>query len=378
MKRFLVKTIAFITPVLILILIAVSFLYTSGENYKSIDNIIANEENYLIGYAYNQGNYLYLKCKEIETQNSFSVIALGSSRVLQFRSEMFIKPFYNAGSTVSRISGFIPFIEANLVNKKPEVVLIGLDQWMFNENRVVLSDNDETNEIWQKPKFKKVPTLKTLSRVYPDLLKGKYGFEILTQDKISNGIKKIGLSAIVINEGVRKDGSFFYGEQINKLLNNDSTAEDFNYSDTFSRIKNGNKRFEYGNQVSNKSIKELNDLLVYCKNNDIYVVAFLPPFADKVNMKLNESGKYAYMDSIYSKSNELIKEQGFELWDMSSLNKYHSNDSETIDGFHGSEVSYLKILIYMIENGSILKNYTDYNSIINDLKNRENNYKVYN
>ncbi|WP_445721756.1 hypothetical protein [Flavobacterium sp.] len=376
MKKFLAKIITFSIPIVIIFLIPASFLVISGENYKTIDDIIVNEENYLIGYAYNEENYRYLKYKELETQNSLSVIALGSSRILQFRSKMFTKSFYNAGYTISSISDFIPFIKTNLKNKKPKVLLISLDQWMFNENWDDLSNYDLTNKVWLS-NFRKNATVTTFRNVSSDLLKGKYGFEILTQHKKSNETKIIGLNALVNNKGFRKDGSMHYGNHINKLLNNDSTAKDFNYLNTYSRIDKGNKRFEYGNQVNDKAIKALNDLLTYCKTNGIYVVAILPPFADKINIRLKQNGKYTYMDSIFYKSNKLFKEQGFELWDMSNLNKYGSNDSETIDGFHGSEVSYLKMLVYMIENGSILKNYTNLNNLRNDLDNKKNNYQVY-
>lgn len=376
MKKFLAKAIAFSTPLLIIFLIPVLFLLISGENYKNIDDVIVTNEDYLIGYAYNEVNYSYLKFKELETHNSLSVIALGSSRILQFRGKMFTTSFYNAGKTISSISDFIPFIEANIKNKKAEVLLIALDQWMFNEKWDDLSDYALTNKF-RKPNFRKNASFTTMRRVYSDLLRGKYGFDILFQHEKSNGIKKIGLNAIVNNKGFRKDGSVYYGSQINKLLNNDSTASDYNYYDTYSRIDNGNKRFEYGLKENDKAIKALNDLLIYCNSNDIYVVAILPPFANKVNIRLTQNGKYAYMDSIYFKSNELFKEQGFELWDMSDLSIFGSNDSETIDGFHGGEVSYLKMLIFMIENGSILRNYTNLNNLRNDLDYRKNNYIVY-
>ena len=98
--------------------------------------------------------------------------------------------------------------------------------------------------------------------------------------------------------------------------------------------------------------------------------------AEKVST-LKQKEKYTYMDSIFIKSNKLFTQQGFELWDMSNLNKYGSNDSETLDGFHGSETSYLKMLIYMVENGSELKKYTNINNLRHDLDNRKNGYEVY-
>ncbi len=62
---------------------------------------------------------------------------------------------------------------------------------------------------------------------------------------------------------------------------------------------------------------------------------------------------------------------------MSDLTKYNSNDGETIDGFHGSQGAYLKMLIYMLDNGSKLNHYTDIEKPKNDLNNRQSNYAIY-
>jgi len=376
MKILFAKLIVFSIPLLILFLIPALFLRMTGENYICIDDYIINDNRYLIGYAYNEANYIYLKSKELESQKSLSIVALGSSRILQFRDRMFRKPFYNAGYTISSISDFIPFIETNLKSTHPQVLLIALDQWMFNERWDALSDYGSASKDL-KQVFVKNASKATFLSVWSDLLKGKYGFEILEQIGNSRGIKKIGLNAIVNSTGFRNDGSFYYGVQINKLLNCDSTANDYNFLDTYSRIKNGNRRFEYGNHISGPALVALNDLLMYCNSNNIYVVAIIPPFAEAVNFRLRESGKYAYMDSIFFKASELFEDNGFELWDMTNLNTYGSSDHEAIDGFHGSEVTYLKMLIYMVENGSILKDFTKLQNLKSDLNNKQSSYIIY-
>ena len=375
MKKFISKIIIFSTPLIVVFLIPVVFLFMSGENYKSIDDIVKSKNDYLIGYAYNESNYKYLKQIELEYRQPQHIIALGSSRVLQFRDNMFTKSFYNAGYTISSISDFIPFIKSNLDNKKPELLLITLDQWMFNENWDDLEDYNRSKNQWNSS-FTISASPATIFNVWSDLFSGKYDFEILSANGHNNKVK-VGLNAIVNNKGFRKDGSIYYGSQIQKLLSNDSTANDFEYSDTYKRIKHGNRRFQYGDKVNDKALKALGDLLLFCNSMDIYVVAMLPPFANGVNKKMEESGNYAYLDSIYNKTNEIFRTHGFELWDMSNLTKFNSNDSETLDGFHGSEVAYLKMLVYMIESGSKLKEVTDINKLKNDLRIKQNNFSVY-
>ncbi|MBN7799475.1 hypothetical protein J0A67_01315 [Algoriphagus aestuariicola] len=374
MKRFITKTTAFCASLLPVFLIPWLFLYISGESFRNLDDII-NRQNYLIGYAYSEENYRYLKQKELSSRNTPTVIALGSSRVLQFRDKMFTSSFYNAGFTISSISDFIPFIETNFKSKKPDVLLIGLDQWMFNENWDNLENYDKTERQW-RAEYTKNASMQTLSNVWTDLLKRKYGIETILSNYKSNK-SKFGLNAIVKNRGFRKDGSMFYGDQITKLIEKDSLADDFGYRGTYSRIEDGDRFFEYGKKVNEKSLKALNDLLLFCKENDIYVVAILPPFANSVNSRLRQSEKYTYMDSVYHKANEVISFYDFELWDMSDLTKYNSNDDETLDGFHGSEVSHVKMLMHMIKKDSKLKNYTNLQRLENDLINKENRYSVY-
>lgn len=373
MKKFIRNILIFNTPLIIIFLIPAIYLKMTGENFAPIDDIIKNKDSYLIGYAFNEENYTYLKEKELESRNSLSIVALGSSRILQFRDFMFDSSFYNAGYTVSRISDFIPFIKSNLKNKHPKVLLIALDQWMFNEKWDNLSDYSPTKKHF-KTVFNTNASGKDLLSVWPDILKGKFGPNSLTQ---YDNLNKIGLNAVINNTGFRKDGSIYNGGQIHKLLDSTDSTNEVIFLDTYSRIETGNRYFEYGNQVNKTALVVLNDLLKYCKKNNIYVVGILPPFADKVNFRLQQSGKYTYMNQIFPKSNKLFKNQGFELWDMTNLNKFNSNDQEILDGFHSSEVTYLKMLIYMIENGSKLNDYTTLERLKNDLSNKQNNYAVY-
>jgi hypothetical protein len=64
-------------------------------------------------------------------------------------------------------------------------------------------------------------------------------------------------------------------------------------------------------------------------------------------------------------------------YDFSTAKLCDSNDDEMIDGFHGGEVTYQKILINMIRKSSILRNVTDIDSLTNDLSKKINNYQIY-
>ncbi|MDX2246873.1 MAG: hypothetical protein SF052_08875 [Bacteroidia bacterium] len=373
MKRFYLRLWIFSLPVFVFLAIPCYVLFTTGENFTDIDPVLAQEERYLIGYAYNEGNYGYLKWKKINISERYEVLAVGSSRVLPFRSNMFKKSFYNAGYTVVSIQDFLPFLRSLPKEKYPRYLILALDQWMFNENWDNLKNPPPDIDKWAKS-FRKIPDIPVLVNVWGDLLPGKYGFFI--SDKTPNGLY-IGLNAWVNNLGFRNDGSMFYGNQIKKLLVDDSTANDYGYHDTYSRINAGEQRFQYGENINPLALKVLDTLLQYCHQNSLEVVAFIPPFADKVNEKLNETGKYQYMDSIYIASCRVFDKYEFELYNFQSLKSFSSADFETLDGFHGGELSYTKMLIKMLESNSVLNEVADLFWLRQDLKNRKNRYEVY-
>ena len=114
----------------------------SGEYYTSIDTIITKEEDFIIGYEFNQQNYKYLKWKTLVVQDKKEIWSVGSSRILQFRKEMFNASFYNAGLVVERISDFLHFFKSIPIEKYPNIVLINIDQ--FNLNQEVFENTEST------------------------------------------------------------------------------------------------------------------------------------------------------------------------------------------------------------------------------------------
>ena len=90
-KLFLKKIMTFIFPVFLIFVPPFLLLFWTSENFYDLDNIIAEDKEVLIGYSYNESNYKYLKWKTIIKKEKKAIWALGSSRVLQFREELFIK-----------------------------------------------------------------------------------------------------------------------------------------------------------------------------------------------------------------------------------------------------------------------------------------------
>lgn len=374
MKPFLKNIVLFILPLILLVITPIVILYGTGENYHSLSRTFNEKEKYLVGYAYNEINYKAMKWHALMSHSSpKQVWALGSSRVLQLRDSAFTVPFYNAGYTVASISQYLPFLKSLPKERYPETIVLGVDQWMFNEHYDMLVKSETS--YW-KESFQMLAGYDQFSKVYKDLWSGKYGFEVI-QDQGDNGVHRIGLNAIVNGKGFRNDGTIDYGNQVEKLLMSDSTANDYLFKNTLRDIQNRQQRWRGTNRIHKEAVNELQRFLSFCASNDIHVIGFLPPFAGKVYDEMVRSNDYPHVSRLYQKIFVHFTKYGFELWDMSDCRKFKSSDHEMIDGFHGSELTYLRMMKVMLENGSKLQNYSSIKKMHQDIQSRCNRYNVY-
>jgi hypothetical protein len=376
MKKFIIKTAIFMLPIVGLFLLPGLLLFSVGENFINIDNQIFNQDQHLVGYAYNESNYKYIKWQKLNKIEKQDIIGLGSSRILQIRDKVFTTNFYNAGFTISRISDFLPFLKSIDPKKYPGTILIALDQWMFNDSWDT-SAPAKSPEYWQQS-LKILPTSGTIFQVWSDMLTGKYSvLDFFNKSKPANlyGVKMIGLNAHITNSGFRDDGSYYYGGKIDDLLSSGDTNSAFN--DIQLRIENGNRKFQYGETISPKALMDLNAFLDFCATQKIDVIAILPPFASGINAKLVASQEHTYMQKIYPEISQIFVKYNQELWDMSRLGSFGSSDAEMIDGMHGGEMVYLKILIHLVNNESSLINHVKLEDLEYSLLHPKNNYLVY-
>jgi hypothetical protein len=371
MKRFLLNILVFFIPICLLIFPPFALLILSKEGYYDLDKAIATDKKLVVGYAYEESKYAYLKWKTIKQQKRSDIIALGSSRVLQFREDMFDGSFYNAGFAISSIRDLKPFLQSIPATKYSQYLIIGLDQWMFNKSWDDLK-YEQDDQAWTQ--YVKYPAATVYKQVYADLFSGKINLHSLLK---KDSLARIGLNAWVNNRGYRSDGSMNYGNTLDKLIRKDSTVNDFGYSDTYDRINKGTGRFQFADNMNMEAVMVLEDLLKFCAANNIYVISILPPFADKVYKKMVESGKFGYLNQIYPTLAPVFKKYGFEIYDFSTMALANSSDAETIDGFHGSEVAYLRLLIKMLESGSELSRFANLEKLRRDILHKQNNFVVY-
>jgi hypothetical protein len=101
------------------------------------------------------------------------------------------------------------------------------------------------------------------------------------------------------------------------------------------------------------AILTLKSLLLYW-SNDIEVILFFPPLATASNQMMQRlSEKYAYIPRL----KKALHDAGYRYYDYTDAGIIGSSDCEFIDGFHGGDVTYLRILKDLTEKEVSLAKY---------------------
>jgi hypothetical protein len=170
--------------------------------------------------------------------------------------------------------------------------------------------------------------------------------------------QRIGLNALMNDTGFRDDGSYRYPDI--DLDITDPRHRDFQFSGTLASIAKGSGRFAWGDAPSEPALREMDSLLDFCAMHHIDVIGFTPPHAHAVWAAMLAAGqKYAYIEKLIPELHSRFAAHGFEFYNYSDLAMFGAADTETVDGFHGSERAYLRLLVAMLEEGSRLNAVAD-------------------
>lgn len=236
MKKFICQLFIFMIPFGIILVVFCFFMrvgYVTGE-FRDFDTLIQKQREdhcIFIGMGYNEQTAYY----KLTNANYYQadVITLGTSRVMQFKSEYFYRTFYNCGGAVTgNYDVYQNFLES--LKYCPKIILLGLDEWVFN---------DAWNETC--PKYSDYTAITLIDRnklvmtenIMKDYARGKWSF-----NEIKNYDMNYGFNGRIRDKGFQWDGSFYYGNVYRKP----ELQEDYLFVDTLSRIDGGYGGFEWG------------------------------------------------------------------------------------------------------------------------------------
>lgn len=383
LKAFRRRCLLFMIPLLLCAAPAIGILLAAKESFVSVDQIVedCDHQQLLVGFAYNEHNYGYLKYRRLTALPRQSVVALGSSRVLGFREEMFTDSFYNAGYTIVSPFDFRAFLQLIPDAQLPEVVILGLDQFMFNAENNQQRRPKNTTAWTERPGDDLYSALKLIPDVYKDLVRGRIPIGVVLSQATGRGehrdVVRVGLNGIINARGFRNDGSFVYGSQVKLLMESSPEARDYHFAHTLARVRRGGRLFNRGADVDQSAVDEIVQLLEFCTDRNVHVVAFLPPYSDAVWRAMQNSGEYQYTQKIESCLRDEFDHYGFELYAFHCMSDCDASDDEAIDGFHAGETAYLKMLIHMLREGSALNRFASLSQLRQDAQQVVDRYTPY-
>lgn len=337
MKRFCKVIALFLVPVFLVGCFFFSLLAVSGE-LTGVDDYAARAaagEPLIYEAAYTFGSESRFKALAARDRGA-QLLAVGTSRIMQLRAEEFPGgDFYNAGGAVSSLGQIRPFLQYLPPENRPQVLILCLDQFFF-------SGWDALTPLPEGylPAAASFDAADAFFRLLRDFSLGKVDpGAILTADA-----QIIGISARSRGSGFLPDGSYRYG----KL----AASPDLSFPIEMEAVRSGSGRFLHAGTIYPQALEELERLLAFCREEHIQVVAFLPPYAPSVYAAMLQNGGYAFLHELPDALAALCTRYGAECYDFTQAPG--AQDEEFIDGYHGGDRVYARMVKSMLEAGSIL------------------------
>ncbi len=364
-KKFIKKALIFSFPYLIFFAFTFYLFIRSGEAV-SIDSIIKRQksgEPILLGLAYTNPIFYYKLHSVLE--RTPRVLVLGSSRTMQIRSVFFsdVASFYNAGGGVSRLKDFRIFLEKIPRGQEPNLIIIGLDHNFFSarwDASVLDEDSFERYDTYDaaiRIMAMKWPTL------YHDWFQNKFSIHTLKQ---YDETRRIGLNALMNNNGFRNDGS-----RLDAILMKSTSEEHLR-----SIIEWDGKFFSDG--INPQALEELSLFLSEARERDITIIGFEPPFAPSLYQDLLRSQEHlGYIFKLEPELKPLFQKYGYSLYNFTDALFFGSSDQEMLDAIHGSEKTYLRLFIAMAKVDYFLASLIDIAKLEEALRTSINPYQVF-
>lgn len=283
-------------------------------------------------------------------QGNVKVLALGSSRVTQFRAPMFApmqEGFLNAGLMIGSAQDLVStaalFTEGKL--PAPRVIIVGIDPWWMKQNV-----RPESSAGWLSRESRSTVTAAAhLEAMRRFLAKAEVPWSVLrpgnARKDLFYGYNAIGLGALNGNS-FRADGSVLVCDHIADFVRT-GRYQDRESPPVIERIRSLSAQFGRTPGLdwerADKAIAALGAL----QAKGIEVCAFLPPFSTECDQALRQTdGLSAWYQEYRTEFLQRVNAAGIDCVDVRSPATYGLTDEYMIDGFHPGDV----LMTYIVED----------------------------
>ena len=126
--------------------------------------------------------------------------------------------------------------------------------------------------------------------------------------------------------------NFGGGGSANKYLSGGEKCDDAIGGYFVQSIEKGTDRFQYADEMDITTIRYLEQLLAYCYEKEIKVIAFTPPFAPTV-CKAMDNENYKYMKQIAPTVQLICEQYGYEFYDFTDVSNLGCTDDYFVERY---------------------------------------------
>ncbi|MBM3228112.1 hypothetical protein FJZ27_04640 [Candidatus Peribacteria bacterium] len=340
-RRFLIGYGACLLPCIMMIGANVLYLRHS-EEYMPIPDLVALQRAgsgvCIYGTAIHQNDLAYKL--EGHRQAKPFIAAIGSSRVMQMRERYFAKPFYNLGGAVRSVDHGWHVARALLAEDAPDVLLIGIDLWWFND---AVRPPTRTASLPDQASIKMNIRSWTLPTLW--LLQGKLQpleyVRTAMHAPLPSALCALGVQGQHSRTGFGPDGSHYYTSIITGKDAPTSTVTLIR-----KRIATGSERFQYRDHIHPVHWTQFLEMLEMLKKAGVRVILFLPPMHPKI---VEDLEKYAAHYGYIAELRGHLQTLGIPFFDFHDPTSIGSSACEFIDAYHGGDVTSARMLQYIYE-----------------------------
>lgn len=277
--------------------------------------------------------YLFLK-REGVRQRRPAIVAVGSSRALQFRDLMFApheREFFNAGRTIDSVDDVDLMVDYLIETSPPRAVVLVVDPWIVKQ--------DPPDRLVSQFSTDRDTVLTPAAHVYAQrqLLRQRRLPESLTAAEKFGPYEPVGLRARRGN-GFRPDGSYLYGEAV-ALSRETPGYRDREVPPVIDRVRERTRQFTPSAGLDAKLVAQLQAAIERLRAQGVDVVAVFPPVSSEVDQAASAAPDMAqWWEDYWNKLPAALERAGARTVVLRRPSDAGLSDEYMFDGFHLSEV----------------------------------------
>lgn len=261
------------------------------------------------------------------------IVAVGSSLMMELRERFFRGSFYNMGGTMDSVVNGTHSITMLTESHPPAVLLLGIDWWWF---RAGVDPYRRSRPPKETDRF----TAEKIFRPFAWLASGK----VSLGDYLATaaGTKEqppacaIGVQSAENRRGFAPDGSYYYTSLVTGR-----EAPVAGFEPELIAIEGSTGRFEGDAGLNEQSVQDFVALVKGLEARGIKTRLFFQPVAPAVWAEMQRRPEqYGYIDLLLT----ALSDAGLEYANFLDATALGSPDCEFIDGIHGGDVTYARLL----------------------------------